>query len=340
MRRLTAALPLRRFRMPASHNSTSGFSLHAYHPPRRLLHASSPPTLAPDSAQAVASSSSPPPVLPPSKPTTSSPASPLPSEWYPATPSSISAIAARRLRRRLRHAAHPPLHTLAKLDPTSLALTYSFPSNPPSSTSLTPTPTPSPPARRYQLHVPAPSVVCSFRIVHAAKEYIHQACVVFEEQAHKLHLHLSAVVPLPTRTQSWTLLRSPHVDKQSREQLEIKRHKRLITITLDPHNLAYDARQIRKLAHRCTGMVSERVTATYRMPAGVEVETMTFGRGGVGGAWTEGDELEGTGLGEDPYEAEDEEELTEEEDDWGEDLEEELGRERAQSRADKEKVKK
>ena len=43
--------------------------------------------------------------------------------------------------------------------------------------------------------------------------------------------HLDSIVPLPTRTKRWTLLRSPHVDKHSREQLELKRHKRLITIT-------------------------------------------------------------------------------------------------------------
>ena len=41
----------------------------------------------------------------------------------------------------------------------------------------------------------------------------------------------SGPVPLPTRRQVHTVLRSPHVDKKSREQFEIRVHKRLIDIT-------------------------------------------------------------------------------------------------------------
>ena len=37
-------------------------------------------------------------------------------------------------------------------------------------------------------------------------------------------------VPLPTVRNRWTVLRSPHVDKKSREQFEIRTHKRLIDI--------------------------------------------------------------------------------------------------------------
>lgn len=37
-------------------------------------------------------------------------------------------------------------------------------------------------------------------------------------------------IPLPTRRSSWTVLRSPHIDKKSREQFELRVHKRLIEI--------------------------------------------------------------------------------------------------------------
>jgi len=37
-------------------------------------------------------------------------------------------------------------------------------------------------------------------------------------------------VPLPTRIERYTVLRSPHVNKKSREQFEIRTHKRLIDI--------------------------------------------------------------------------------------------------------------
>ena len=37
-------------------------------------------------------------------------------------------------------------------------------------------------------------------------------------------------IPLPTRVKKWTVLRSPHVNKKSREQFEMRTHKRLIDI--------------------------------------------------------------------------------------------------------------
>ena len=47
-------------------------------------------------------------------------------------------------------------------------------------------------------------------------------------------------VPLPTKRQLWTVLRSPHIDKKSREQFELKTHKRLIDI-LDSRSQTVDA---------------------------------------------------------------------------------------------------
>ena len=37
-------------------------------------------------------------------------------------------------------------------------------------------------------------------------------------------------IPLPTRIERYTVLKSPHIDKKSREQFEIRTHKRLIDI--------------------------------------------------------------------------------------------------------------
>ncbi len=47
-------------------------------------------------------------------------------------------------------------------------------------------------------------------------------------------------IPLPTVTNKWTVLRSPHVDKKSREQFEIRTHKRLLEI-LEPTPQTVDA---------------------------------------------------------------------------------------------------
>jgi small subunit ribosomal protein S10 len=50
------------------------------------------------------------------------------------------------------------------------------------------------------------------------------------EQARRTNANVSGPVPLPTRIERYTVLRSPHIDKKSREQFEIRTHKRLIDI--------------------------------------------------------------------------------------------------------------
>ena len=47
-------------------------------------------------------------------------------------------------------------------------------------------------------------------------------------------------IPLPTRINKFTVLRSPHVDKKSREQFEIRTHKRVLDI-VDPTPQTVDA---------------------------------------------------------------------------------------------------
>lgn len=47
-------------------------------------------------------------------------------------------------------------------------------------------------------------------------------------------------IPLPTLKNRYTVLRSPHVDKKSREQFEVRTHKRLLDI-LEPNSETVDA---------------------------------------------------------------------------------------------------
>ena len=61
-----------------------------------------------------------------------------------------------------------------------------------------------------------------------------------KDAAEKTGAQVSGPIPLPTKTQRWTVLRSPHVDKKSREQFELKTHKRLIDI-LDSRPQTVDA---------------------------------------------------------------------------------------------------
>ncbi len=52
--------------------------------------------------------------------------------------------------------------------------------------------------------------------------------------------NVAGPIPLPTKVNKFCVLRSPHVDKKSREQFEIRTHKRLIDI-LDPTQQTVDA---------------------------------------------------------------------------------------------------
>ncbi len=47
-------------------------------------------------------------------------------------------------------------------------------------------------------------------------------------------------IPLPTKIEKYTVLRSPHIDKKSREQFEIRTHKRVLEI-IDPTPQTVDA---------------------------------------------------------------------------------------------------
>ncbi len=64
---------------------------------------------------------------------------------------------------------------------------------------------------------------------------------------------ISGPIPLPTRIQKFTVLTSPHTDKDAREQFEMRTHKRLIDI-IDPTNKTIDS-----LTH-------------LDLPAGVDIE--------------------------------------------------------------------
>jgi small subunit ribosomal protein S10 len=60
------------------------------------------------------------------------------------------------------------------------------------------------------------------------------------ETVKRMGASVSGPIPLPTCIERFTVLRSPHVDKRSREQFEIRTHRRLLDI-LDPTTKTVDA---------------------------------------------------------------------------------------------------
>ena len=62
-------------------------------------------------------------------------------------------------------------------------------------------------------------------------ELLDKSALDIVESAKKTGARVSGPIPLPTRIERYTVLRSPHIDKKSREQFEIRTFKRLIYIT-------------------------------------------------------------------------------------------------------------
>ena len=60
------------------------------------------------------------------------------------------------------------------------------------------------------------------------------------ETARRTGARVAGPIPLPTRINKYTVLRSPHVDKKSREQFEIRTHKRMLDI-VEPTEKTVDA---------------------------------------------------------------------------------------------------
>jgi len=73
------------------------------------------------------------------------------------------------------------------------------------------------------------------------------------ETARQTGATVAGPIPLPTRIRKFTVLRSPHVDKKSREQFEMRQHKRLVDL-VNPSQKTLDELQ------------------NLELPAGVHVE--------------------------------------------------------------------
>ena len=82
---------------------------------------------------------------------------------------------------------------------------------------------------------------------------LDQSALEIVETAKRTGASVAGPVPLPTRREIYTVLRSPHVDKKSREQFKVETHKRILDI-VNPTSRTVDA--LRKLD----------------LPAGVDVE--------------------------------------------------------------------
>lgn len=71
-------------------------------------------------------------------------------------------------------------------------------------------------------------------------EQVDQSARNIVQAVQKAGVRFSGPVPLPTRINRFTVLRSPHIDKKSREQFEMRTYKRLVDI-FEPTPAVIDA---------------------------------------------------------------------------------------------------
>ncbi len=69
---------------------------------------------------------------------------------------------------------------------------------------------------------------------------IDKSALEIVETAKRTGAVVRGPIPLPTRIERFTLLRSPHVDKKARDQFEIRTHKRIMDI-IEPTDKTVDA---------------------------------------------------------------------------------------------------
>ena len=82
---------------------------------------------------------------------------------------------------------------------------------------------------------------------------LDQSAVQIVDTAERTGAAVAGPVPLPTKIEKYTVIRSPFIDKDSREQFEVRTHKRLIDV-LEPTSKTIDA------------------LTRLNLPAGVDIE--------------------------------------------------------------------
>jgi small subunit ribosomal protein S10 len=71
-------------------------------------------------------------------------------------------------------------------------------------------------------------------------EVVDKSAADIVDTAKRTGARVAGPIPLPTRIERYTVLRSPHIDKKSREQFEIRTHKRILFIS-EPTTKTIDA---------------------------------------------------------------------------------------------------
>jgi small subunit ribosomal protein S10 len=93
-------------------------------------------------------------------------------------------------------------------------------------------------------------------------EILDRTAAEIVQVAQNTQAEVHGPIPLPTRIERYTVLRSPHIDRKSREQFEIRTHKRLIDI-LQP-----------------TAKTIEALNKGLSLPPGVDIKIRVIGTKG------------------------------------------------------------
>lgn len=86
----------------------------------------------------------------------------------------------------------------------------------------------------------APNQKIRIRLKSFDHRLVDRSAIEIVETAKRTGARVQGPIPLPTKIERFTILVSPHVDKDARDQYEIRTHKRLLDI-IDPTDKTVDA---------------------------------------------------------------------------------------------------
>ena len=96
------------------------------------------------------------------------------------------------------------------------------------------------PAKKKEKQAVVPGQKIRIKLVAYDHRLLDKSTAEIVETAERTGAKVSGPIPLPTRKESFTVLRASNIDKKSREQFEIRTHKRLLEI-LEPTAKTVDA---------------------------------------------------------------------------------------------------
>ena len=105
-------------------------------------------------------------------------------------------------------------------------------------------------------------VLIQFNFKSFHQKLIEKNLIKIIKKAKLMNIYTKGIIRLPLRIKRFTVLRSPHVYKKSREQFELKTHHRMFVALFDFNNIndKKKAKLLINFAKSCSGSLQLKIT--------------------------------------------------------------------------------